>query len=223
MKLVFYSGGQSRKNKALHQALSELSGPSRRKTFTYVPFCTDGSEPYFSKAVRRYKPYGFAHFNFFPVDQRLQSEALKRALGSEVIYLAGGNTFYFLNYLRKSGLLGKLSAYVKSGGVLAGLSAGGLIMTPSIALAGYPAWEADKNDIQLKNLKGLGLVSFEFYPHFKRSPRLKAALSQYSRNHKTPILTAEDGGGVVVNGKMTTLLGKINLLADGEFYEMSSR
>ncbi len=222
MKLVFYSGGQSRKNKALHQALADLTDRKSRKSFTYLPFCADGAEPFFRRAVRRYQPYGFTRFHFLAVDSKPDPSEIRRALESDVIYLAGGNTFYFLKHLRSSGLLSKLRSYVVDGGVLAGLSAGGLIMTPSIDLAGFPPWDADQNEVSLKDLRALSLVNFEFFPHFKKSPRLVSALRRYSKSNHAPILTAQDGGGIVVDGTSTSLLGKINLLNRGEFYEMTS-
>jgi dipeptidase E len=154
------------------------------------------------------------------VDERLDATTVKRAFESDVIYLAGGNTFYFLLHLRQSGLISKLKQFAKSGGVLAGLSAGALIMTPSIGLAGYPAWEADENDVGLRDLRALGLVGFEFFPHFERTPRMIRALARYSRAHSNSILTAEDGGGIVVNEKRTTLLGRVSLVTGGEFHEI---
>ena len=57
---------------------------------------------------------------------------LHKALGSDVIYLAGGNTFYFLRNLRKSGLIPQLKKFVEQGGVLVGLSASAIIFTPNI-------------------------------------------------------------------------------------------
>ncbi len=221
MKLVFYSGGQSSKNKKLHGCLSDLVDRKKGKSMTYIPFCADGAGPFYRRAIERYRPYGFTRFHTLSVDTKFTRDELKRALDSDVIYLAGGNTFYFLMHLRKAGLMTKLRDYSRDGGVIAGLSAGGLILTPNIGLAGYPSWEADENEVGLQDLRALGLVDFEFFPHFDRSPRLRRALLRYSRKTSNPILTAHDGGGIIVNGKFTTLLGHVNMIADGEIHRIS--
>ncbi len=221
MKLVFYSGGQSSKNKKLHECLADLVNRKKGKSLTYIPFCSDGAASFYQRAIRRYRPYGFSRFHYLAVDEPFSPNDLKRALDSDAIYLAGGNTYYFLKHLRKAGLISKLRNYARGGGVLAGLSAGGLILTPNIELAGYPAWNADENEVELNDLLALGLVKFEFFPHFDRSPRLRRALLRYSRKSPNPILTAHDGGGIIVNGKFTTLLGSVNMIADGEIHRIS--
>jgi len=221
MKLVFYSGGQTTKNHILHQALSDLAGKGRGKTLTYIPFCGEESRWYFHRAIRRYRPFGFKHFHCLPVDEAFSPAELKRAFQTDAIYLAGGNTFYFLHHLKRSGILAKLLAFAKKGGVLAGLSAGGLIMTPKIDLAGYPANDADENKVKLKNLKSLGLVPFEFFPHYDDRPGLNRALARYSHKSSHPILAVKDGGGIVVNGASMQLHGKVKLWRNGDSFDLN--
>jgi dipeptidase E len=221
MKLLFYSGGQTNKNHVLHQSLSELAGSGKRKSFAYIPFCADGSEVFYRRAIKRYQRFGFSRFQCLNVDQKFTKDELKKILDSDVIYLAGGNTFYFLKHLRESGVLPKLKRYALEGGVLAGLSAGGLVMTPSIALAGYPLDFADENDVGLKDLRSLNLVDFEFFPHFEDRPRLRKQLQTYSTHSKHPVLAVADGGGIIVNGHATTLLGTVALWSHGQYHRLS--
>ncbi|MCB0415656.1 MAG: Type 1 glutamine amidotransferase-like domain-containing protein [Bdellovibrionales bacterium] len=214
-KLVLYSGGQERSNHNIHRALVSLVGPKSRIKFTYIPFCTEGSRVYYRRAVRRYSYFGVTDFHYLSVDQKFHEGELEEALRSDIIYLAGGNTFYFLKHLRKSGMLPLLRAFVESGGILAGLSAGGLIMTPHIFLAGYPGFECDENDVNLKNLKALKLVNFEFFPHYVNSKKLNNALLDYSEKTKFPIYASRDGGGIVVNGDQKTFFGETVVFLNG--------
>jgi dipeptidase E len=221
MKLVFYSGGRTKKNHTLHQGLFDLANKGRKKksfkslSFTYIPFCKDDSESFFMRAVARYEPFGFKHFQSLKVDEPFSKGALQQALESDVIYLAGGNTFYFLKHLRKSGFLTSLREYAERGGVVAGLSAGGLILTPSIGLAAYPKFDADKNEVGLKDLRALNLTQFEFFPHYENTPRYDRALSLYSLKTKNPLFAVKDGGGIIVDGATTTCLGKTVLFSQG--------
>jgi dipeptidase E len=217
MKLVFYSGGQNSSNHVLHEKLVSLSGSSKYKRMTYVPYCAEGSKPFFSRFCRRFKSFGVREFQSFPVDLRFTKTELRKALDSDILYLAGGNTFYFLDHLKKQKLLGVFRDYVKSGGIIAGLSAGGLILTPNIALAGYPKFEADENEVGLKNLEALGLVDFEFYPHFHKGKRLEKALCRYSAvKTKNPILAVQDGQGLILNGKNFQSTGPLSIFHAGK-------
>ena len=216
MKLVLYSGGQTPANRLIHQALFQLTGPKTHISMTYIPFCQEGSDVFFKKAITRYQGVGFQRFHCLPVDAPFTRKDLHKALGSDVIYLAGGNTFYFLHHLRKSGLLPHLKQFVERGGVLAGLSAGAIILTPTIGTAGPPLPAPDDNEVQLKNLRALGLVRFEFYPHYHSTAATNKALLQYSRITKYPIVACPDGSGITINGNRMTFIGKMVMFSGGQ-------
>jgi dipeptidase E len=210
VSLVLYSGGQNRSNHLLHRELVKMA---RQKTdepirFTYMPYCSDGSMTYFMRAVRRYSRFGIGEFCRLAADEKPSRDQIRRALNAHIVYLSGGNTFYFLKALRKSGLLSLLDDYAQKGGILAGLSAGAHILTPHIALAGAPGLDPDKNEVGLKNLKGLGLAPFEFLPHFTSSRRSVKAARDYSEKSGNPIFACPDGAGIVIGDGQTRLIGR---------------
>jgi dipeptidase E len=215
MKLVLYSGGATAANRRLHAALSDLCGARKRMSITYIPSTVDGGLHYFKLFRRRYKPFGFTDCRYFPVDRPFTPDYLRLVLDSDAIYLAGGNTFYFLHHLRRQNLLRRLHAFAARGGVLAGLSAGAIILTPSIGLAGYPPPDHDDNDVGLKDLTALNLVPFEFFPHYRTDAAIRRALTEYSMRCGNPIVAAADGGGVVVQGSRMTFVGKAELFLAG--------
>ncbi len=110
----------------------------------------------------------------------------------------------------------ELRKFVKRGGVLAGLSAGALILTPDIWLAGYPPHEGDTNEVRLKNLKGLDLVHFEFLPHYTSSGKTNAAILKYSKKTSRPIIACPDGSGIVVDGEELRYFGPTYLFFQGK-------
>jgi dipeptidase E len=210
-----YSGGGSDGNDRLHKALSSLRGKKVR-SLTYIPSTHENGEYYFNRIKKRYKKYGIKKFVYFAADSDFIKSEMQKALRSDVIYLAGGNTYYFLKHIRASGLLAALQRYVRRGGILAGLSAGAIIMTPHIELAGYPPHEGDLNEVRLKNLKSLAMVEFEFLPHYTGSARTRRAMEKYSRrNQNRPIFACSDGGGVVVDGEEIRLFGPVVLYHAG--------
>ena len=218
-RLVLYSGGQERSNADLHRALVDLAATSRRRsrhlTMTYVPFCTEGSDTYFYRAIRRYAPYGVVDFLCLDIEREPTRKQIREALKSDIVYLAGGNTFFFLHHLKRLGMLPMLRSYVRQGGVLAGLSAGGLIMTPTVAMAGVRGLDPDENDIGLKDLRGLDLVDFEFSPHFNPTRQKIQRHLAYSRKITRPIYACQDGGGIIVQGRAVSFIGPTWIFSRG--------
>lgn len=223
MKLVLYSGGQQHSNHRLHAEVVRLCTdgkrqsrrPSRRLRMTYMPFCLDGAAPFYARFRRRYQAHGVTDFEMLAADAPVDPATFRRVLAGDAIYLAGGNTYYFLHHLRRAGLLEPLRNFARQGGVLAGLSAGALILTPDIGLAGVPSFDADENEVRLRDLRALGLTRFEFSPHYARSAKRDQELMKYSLRSRHPVIASADGGGVVVNGDSLEIHGTARIFERG--------
>lgn len=228
MRLFFYSGGDDDANADLDKELSaqvrKLAGGRRSPRVTYIPSTSWRMEGYFHDFVDCYENYGLTNIDCCPVDgDSINKEQLRRALDGDMIYLSGGNTFYFLKHLREQGVLPELKKFVKRGGVLAGLSAGSIIMTPNIQMAGIPSFDCDPNDVKLRDLRALGLVSFEFFPHYNGRSKVDKELKKYSKTLKRPLYACADGAGIVVDGEQLTLFGKTVVFVRGEKVTLSRR
>ncbi len=207
MKLIFYGGGFEYENTQLDREAIRLSG-KKKPQVTYISSCSYQSEIDFKHFAEHYYGLGVRKIILFPADLKSDGTLEKIAFESDIIHLPGGNTYYFLKYLRKNFLLQKLKKFVKRGGVLTGLSAGGIIMTPDIKTAGYPSFDKDDNDENIKNLNGLGLVNFEFFPHFRNSKRYIDSLLRESRKTIRPILASTDGSGAIISGEGVHFVGR---------------
>ena len=217
MKLVFYAGGCHNANEELDiEAVRLLRENSRNPLLTYIPSDSRKKNHYFEEFKRYWRKYGIRKIEPFAADDHFSSSELKRALSSDGIFLSGGNTYYFVKSLRERGMFSRLREYVKKDGVLMGLSAGAIIMTPSIATAGIPVEDSDENYVELENLKSLALVKFEFAPHFTNRKRVCSELLKHSKQFKGPIYAAPDGSGIVVNEHRTTFVGKIACFFQGK-------
>ncbi|MEI6835672.1 MAG: Type 1 glutamine amidotransferase-like domain-containing protein [Candidatus Falkowbacteria bacterium] len=81
----------------------------------------------------------------------------------DVIYVCGGNTFVYMDRIRKTGLDKFIIDSVKSDrSIYVGVSAGSIIAGPDITIAGGE----DSNDLGLVNLQGLCLTNFVIFPHY---------------------------------------------------------
>lgn len=206
MRLVFYSGSDEKANKKLDESLIELIG-KKNPVVTFIPSSSYLSEQEFRTYVQHYSKYKISRFIHFPVDLPFDRILFQEVMRSDVIHLDGGNTFYFLNSLRKANLLKELRTFVKKGGILTGLSAGAIIMTEDIGMAEYPEFDRDDNIVNITNLKSMGLVDFLFFPHFKNSRRYDAALKKYSKANQKVIYACPDGSGIIVKGNELRFVG----------------
>lgn len=215
-KLVLYSGGNHNwGNERLHTVLIQLAGKKSR-SMTYIPSTHENGEAYFRRFKKRYSKFGVKRFRYFPVDSDFLKREMKEALKSDIIYLAGGNTFYFLKHLRSSGFLDELRKFAERGGIVAGLSAGAIIMTPNIWLAGYPPHEGDQNEVRLKDLRSLHVVEFEFLPHYSNSAKTNQAIIYHSKYSKYPIVACPDGSGVAIDGDEVRFFGPAYIFVKGK-------
>lgn len=207
MKLVLYSGGDEKDNKALDKSFLEILG-KKNPVVTFIPSSSYLSEQEFRTFVKHYSQYKITRFIHFPVDVPFDRILFQEVMRSDCIHLAGGNTFYFLNSLRKAKLLPKLKSFVKNGGVLTGLSAGAIMMTEDIEMAAYPEFDRDENNINLTKLDAMNLVDFAFFPHFKNSSRYDVVFKKYTKQKDKILYACPDGSGIVLNGPEMRFIGK---------------
>jgi dipeptidase E len=214
MSLILYSGGHYKDNEALNRICIESTG-KRHPKITYIPASSEWGLEDFREFVEAFDDIRRCHFVYFPIDFPFTQEMKTRALESDVIFLSGGNTFYFLNNLRQTGLLTSLKECHQQGKTLAGLSAGAILLTPNIQTATYPSFDCDDNFVGLRNLSALKLVPAEFFPHYTHSPRYKKALLQASRKSSYPLFGVPDGSGLIYNDEELRILGSAYLFHQG--------
>jgi dipeptidase E len=216
MNLVFYSGGFANENYNVDRALLDICEKKENIQITFIPSCSYFADNEYQDFVEQYKKFDINKIIKFQVDQHY-TESLKRAvLKSDIIHLGGGNTYYFLKHLKKKSFLSELKQWNKKGGILTGLSAGAIIMTKTIETAGFPSFDKDENEEGITNLKGMELVDFEFFPHYKNSKRYDSELINYSLNSKLPVYACPDGSGIVLNGDELRFIGKTACFFNGQ-------
>jgi dipeptidase E len=214
MKLVFYSGGDEVQNSFIDKSFVELIG-KKNPLVTFIPSSSYLAEQEFKTFIRHYSKYKIKKFLHFPVDIPFDRTLLNEVFKSDAIHLGGGNTFYFLNSLRKNNLIFQLRRFVEKGGILTGLSAGAILMTENIETAGYPEFDRDENEVGLKNLSSLNLVDFLFFPHFRNSLRYEIAFKRFSKFKSKNVYACPDGSGVLVNGDEIRFLGRVFIFSQG--------
>jgi len=150
---------------------------------------------------------GKSGFQIEVIDLKTEDpETIKRKLEKvDIINIGGGNTFFLLYWVRKSGLDKCLKEFIDQGKIYLGVSAGSIIMGPDIELSGWKK-EWDENVVNLKDLSGLNLVPFAVSPHFIDEDL--SLLREKSKKVNYPVIAINDTQAVMVIGNQYKIVGK---------------
>ncbi len=122
----------------------------------------------------------------------------KKLLDSNILIITGGNTFNLLHNLRNFGLDKTIMEFIKKPEfVLAGFSAGALVLTPNIKICDLPP-DNDENIIGLNDLTGLGIVDFEVFPHYEKVSQEKI-LNDYKKTTPNNVKEISDEDHISIN------------------------
>lgn len=205
-------------NYPMNENCIELS-PTRTPSIAYIPSSSDEDESHFHDYVEGFKRHGITQFYYTPIDPpspRTLDENIKRAFQQDIIYFSGGNTYELMRNIQLTHLEEHVRSFLDEGGVVSGCSAGAIVMTPRIMTAGFPAFDCDDNEVGLKNLKGMDLVNFEFFPHYEDRPGYRNALRNYSKICPNPLYACEDGSGIIVDDLRVSFYGNSYVFMGGK-------
>lgn len=150
-----------------------VDGPLSGRSVTFIPTASRPEKVKFYVGAAQ-KAFGRLGVRVEVLDVSLSSsdEVSRTLKANDLIYLSGGNTFYLLQELRRSGADRWIADLVEEGRPYVGESAGAMVAAPDI---GYvqglddPARAPD-----LMGTTGLGLVDFSPLPHFGCAPFQRA-------------------------------------------------
>ena len=107
---------------------------------------------------------------------------------ADCIYISGGNTFYLLQELRKTGVDELIKQHIFTGKLYIGESAGAMITAPNIE---YVCIMDDPNEgKELADFEALNVVDFSTVPHLWCFPFAKATKEIISRYEESLTLKA---------------------------------
>lgn len=123
---------------------------------------------------------------------------------ADVVYVEGGNTFYLLDWARKSGFDNALKKFLERGGIYVGVSAGSMIAGINIESAN---WEPpdDNNIVALNDLSAMNLVDFVITPHY--CGEIAAAISEAAAKTDYAVVALTDKQAILIAGGKTEIIG----------------
>jgi len=204
-KLALYNDQLIPANARIDERLMSLIGRSR-PSVGHVAAGRDPRGYWFQRKAAYYAALGARLTEAVVMAAPPDAADWERLAGCDAIHLSGGNTFYFLRALRARGWLPKLREYVANGGVLIGVSAGAIMMTPEISSARLCG---DRKVRDLDDLSALALVDFSFAPHFTAGRGWMRKLGDHARRTGRVVHGCSDGDGIIVDGDTIEPFGKL--------------
>lgn len=212
MKKLILHSDQVEEKTQVDQASMKLF-TSNHPQLAYIPSQSDPKRKYFNQKVKWYQQFGISNLLYFDIDQEYDDKKLNQLLHCDGIFLSGGNTYYFLNSLKKRNFLPILRKYVEKGGILIGVSAGSRIMSKTINITTL----LEEDNTNLKDYSALGLINFEFFPHLNHNEKkyLKKIV-EYSKTNKSIIYACKDGDGIIINDNNMQFFGEVLKIDNGK-------
>lgn len=125
---------------------------------------------------------------------------------SDIIYFTGGNSFFLIDQLRKTGTDKLLKQELAKGKLMIGESAGAIVCAPTITY--IEQMDKKPKNYSQEDDAGLNLIDFYVLPHYLTMPYRKASkkiTADFSDLNLCPINNHQ---AIVVDGKDITIVGK---------------
>ena len=219
MKLVLTSVGVS--NKSIEHELKNIIGKDFKDL--KMLFCITASNyeggdmnAWLIKDIEYFKNLGFK-IDVCDINGVSIENFLPRFEWADVLYFEGGNTQWLRKSIKDSGLEEHLSKLLETR-VWIGASAGSCVLCPTVCNSCQDLFDENIKDFPTD---GLGLVDFQFVPHFNNEsfPKVrKDNLLNASKNLKEidgkKLYIMDDNGAVFVDGK------NVKVISEGDWFEI---
>lgn len=197
--ILLTSTGLSSQN--VYDKFGELT---RAKNFKKAVLITTASlhkekNQYSQLAFSQLKSLEFETVEFYDFE-----EDLKKDLSSyDVIYVCGGNTFKLMKFAKNADFKKDIEALLQRGGAYIGVSAGSLIVGPSIKLASEV--HPDINEVDLTDFEGFNILDITVFPHYLEE--FEEEIKLFEKRNKTTIMRLTNVQAILIEEGKETLVG----------------
>lgn len=212
MKFLLTSAGY--KNDSIVTALKSLLGRDIKDAkLVFIPTAVnveEGDKEWLINDLHRCVELGFKEVDIVDIAAVSKEIWQKRVENADVIMVGGGNAYYLMEQMKKSGLTEVLPELLKTK-IYVGVSAGSMVMAPKLKeevlhMIYDEAFEGADNE-------GLGLVDFLVVPHLHSPyfPRIAQIIDSVAKQVDIPLYALDDESAVKV------IDGNIEVVSEGEW------
>lgn len=187
--------------------LSLIKEEIENKKVAFIPTASlrEGYTGYVGSARKLFKKLG-AIVTEIDISTEAYSTIQSVFEDADVIYFTGGNSFFLMDWLRKTGTDGLLKKELANGKLMIGESAGAIICAPSIQY--IQQMDEKPEDYSQEDDAGLDLIDFYVLPHYLTAPFKKVTekiMTEFSDLNLCPINNHQ---GIVIDGEGSKVICK---------------
>lgn len=185
----------------VRRALERFFNLLPHKSVAIITTAAEGKEnnKYSKLAESQFRELGFDAVDFIDIESNPQTDFSKY----NVIYVCGGNTFKLLKVAREANFKDAIIKLLERDGIYIGVSAGAIILTPTIQIAA--SVDPEPNDVGITDLEGLSLINFEVHPHY--DPSHEKELSSYQKTTTNKVVRISNSQAIIIGGKEQRIIG----------------
>ncbi len=178
----------------------EIIDDTKNKKVAIITTAAEGKESnkYSQLAHKQFEDLGFSNIDF--VD--LETDPEKDFSLYDVIYVCGGNTFKLLEFARVANFKNSIESLLEKGGVYIGVSAGSIIIGPSVEIANEV--QPDPNTVGLSDFTGFNIVNTIVIPHY--SPEIEEQVKIFENKHNTVVDRLDNSQAVLIKKGQKTII-----------------
>lgn len=219
MPLLLTSNGLQGKLKEIFPTLLQKNPQDCTVAFITTAAYGEKGDPteWLEKYKKQLQEQGTSNIEDVDLRNKTEDELEKILAGKDIVFVNGGNTFFLLYWVRKSGFDKVIKKFLDDDKLYIGVSAGSIICGPTIEVASYDLggdYGADINTIGLTDVTSLSFVPFLVSPHLTEENR--QTMKEQSLDASLPVVALTDFQGILVSG------GKIEIVGEGEKVTFSS-
>ncbi len=142
---------------------------------------------------------GFKQVDFFD----LENQDARLLSNYDAFYVCGGNTFKLLKFANIAHFKDAVVQLISQRGLYIGVSAGSLIIGPSIEIANEVV--PDPNDVDLKDFTGLNISDIIVFPHYEEQYEPQIRMFETKHGVTVTRLTNNQAALIVEKGLITII------------------
>lgn len=192
----------------IEKLIEILPKPPNKLKVAFIPTAADpyGDKWFVDEDRNKLKEKSF-NVKDVDIKDKTKQELLNELKDIDIIFVAGGNTFYLLQKSRESGFDKIVKEFVQKGIIYVGSSAGAVLVGPNIEPV--KPFDDPKQAPNLGSFEGLNLVDFIILPHYgkeKYKTKYEKIMKEYTAKD-FKLITLTDQQAIIVEEEDYKVIG----------------
>ena len=194
-KLMLIGGGDTGRGntpyntKEIDEEIVKMTG-KENPNFLFIGLASSHSDSYYDTMKKIFRDLGCTPVYLKKSNLVNNPDIVKQKINdADIIYICGGDTVKLLDHVKEYNLESLLKEAYNKGTVLAGMSAGAILLSnKGFSDSLIIREESDKYEF----LKGLNFIDINFCPHYNTDPKKTTDLEEYLSNSNDEVYCLEN-------------------------------